>query len=65
MEPFTLPEPHDNNYADYIDAIRREGYLKTLKQAAMGGGPSSNRPGKHAVNADLIKKTEPASDPAQ
>ena len=64
MEPFTLPEPHDMNYADYIDAIRREGFLESLKQAGMGSRPSSNRPRKDAVDADRIKKTEPAADPA-
>jgi hypothetical protein len=65
MEPCTLPEQQDKNYADYIDSIRREGYLKTLKQAAMGSGTSSNRRGKDAFDADPITKNKPAPDPAQ
>ncbi len=65
MEPFTLPEPQDMNYADYIDAIRREGYLKSLKQPGTGSGPSSNRLGKDAVNGNLTNKSEPAADYAQ
>lgn len=65
MEPFTLPEPHDMNYADYIDAIRREGYLKSLKQSGTGSGPSRNRLGKDAVNSNPANRPELAADHAQ
>lgn len=61
MKPSTLPKSKDKNYADYVDAIQREGYLKNWKRARIGSGPSTNRPGNDAVDADPPKGREPSS----
>ena len=65
MEPSTSPDSQGKNYADYVDAIRREGFVKSLKQAGVVGGPPGNLPGKDAVEAEMTDKPEPAADHAQ